>query len=234
MLLVVVSRPLAAKEIVIAVGLSLAPYVISENGTGMEMDIVREALKQSHHTMQLRYPPLKQVPVLYQKGVVDAAMTVTSAFGLDACLTDTVIEYQNFAITRVKDNIDIKSIEDLSGKNIVAFQNATTYLGDAYKQAVASANYTEVDNQLLQVNLLFAGRTSVVIADKNIFIYYKNRAKGVNTSGALSFHPIFPASPYRVAFRDAEVCADFNKGLTSLKQSGRYQQIIDYYLQHSL
>lgn len=224
------SAGVAAKDINMAVGFSLAPYVIQENNTGMEADIVREALSVHGHKMLFRYPPLKQVPVLYQKGAVDAAMTVNENFGLNACLSDVVISYQNFAITLTKNKLRIDSIADLAGKSIVAFQNATTYLGDEYAKTVKAADYSEVENQLFQVNRLYNGRDQVVVSDKNIFIYYRNKAAKVDTSEAVSFHPIFPPSPYRVAFRDPSVCMEFNEGLKKIKESNRYNEIIDYYL----
>ena len=221
---------ISAHEITAAVGNSLAPYIIQSSDSGIEIDIIREALAVKNHTLRLRYPPLKQVPVLYKKNVVDAALTVTKGFGLDACFSDIVIQYQNFAISLTKSNFTINNVTDLANKKVIAFQNATTYLGDEYKKAVGLAQYTEIAKQTLQVNRLFLERDDVVIADKNIFLYYKSQTKHIKTDEPLTFHPIFPPSPYRIAFRDAKLCNDFNEGLSILKKSGKIKEIMARYL----
>ena len=219
-----------AHEITAAVGNSLAPYIIQSSNSGIEIDIIKEALAVKNHTLTLRYPPLKQVPVLYRKNVVDAALTVTKKLDLDACFSDIVIQYQNFAISLTKSNLTINSVTDLANKKVIAFQNATTYLGEEYKNAVGLAQYTELAKQTLQVNRLFLERDDVVIADKNIFLYYKSQTTHIKTDEPLTFHPIFPPSPYRVAFRDTKVCKDFNEGLAILKQSGKIEEIMARYL----
>ena len=224
------STSISAHEITAAVGSSLAPYIIQSSNTGIEIDIIKEALAVNNHTLTLRYPPLKQVPVLYRKNVVDAALTVTKEFGLDACFSDIVIQYQNFAISLTKSNFTIDNVTDLANKKVIAFQNATTYLGKEYKKAVELAQYTELAKQTLQVNRLFLERDDVVIADKNIFLYYKSQTTHIKTEEPLTFHPIFPPSPYRVAFRDPVICKDFNEGLAILKKSGRTKEIIARYL----
>ena len=232
-LLLLLPNSLSAHEITAAVGTSLAPYIIQDSNSGIEIDIIKEALALKDHTLTLRYPPLKQVPVLYKKNVVDAALTVTKNFGLDACLSDVVIKYQNVAISLTKSNLTINSLADLANKKVIAFQNATTYLGDAYKKAVSFAHYTEIEKQTLQINRLFLGRDDIVIADKNIFLYYKSKTTHIKTDEPLTFHPIFPPSPYRVAFRDHQVCQDFNEGLMVLKQRGRIGEIIARYLSNA-
>ena len=222
---------LPAHEITAAVGTSLAPYIIQDSNSGIEIDIIKEALALKNHTLKLRYPSLKQVPILYKKNVVDAALTVTKDFGLDACLSDIVIQYQNFAISLTESNFTIKSLSDLANKKVIAFQNATTYLGDAYKKAVsAAAQYTEIEKQTLQVNRLFLERDDIVISDKKIFLYYKSKTTHITTDKPLTFPPIFPPSPYLVAFLDQKVCQDFNEGLRILKQTSKIKDIMARYL----
>lgn len=218
-----------ADEISAAVGMSLAPYIIQQDNSGMEIDIVREALAYHGHTLSLRYPPLKQVPVLYKKNVVDAALTVNEQFGLNACLSDVAIHYQNYAITLKKSAITINSLSDLAGKKVIAFQNAKMYLGPRFSEAVEHAHYSEIKKQANQVNRLFLERDDIAISDKNIFLYYKSKTNKVDTSEPLVFHSIFAPSAYRVAFRDHDICNDFNDGLKQLKATGRYDEIMARY-----
>ena len=161
--------------------------------------------------------------------MVDAALTVSEAFGLNACLSDVVIRYQNYAITLKRSSLIINNLSDLAGKKIVAFQNTKKYLGSDFAVAIKKAHYSEVHKQTHQVNRLYLGRDDVVIADKNIFLYYKSKIQKFDTGAPLVFHSIFPSSPYRVAFRDPQTCKDFNSGLKKLKESGRYDKIMARY-----
>lgn len=215
-----------AETIKVAVSVSLAPYVLAESNGGVELQIIREALALKGHDIQLRYPKLKQVPTLYQEGQVDAAMTINDAFVLEGYFSDDYIKYQNYAITLKRKKLKIDTINDLKNKSIVAFENAKIYLGSDFMYAVEKAEYREVANQIYQVHLLYSQRTEVVIADKNIFMYMKNKAKNINTKAFLSFHPIFKPSPYKMIFKKESLRNDFNQGLTQLKASGRYQQIL--------
>lgn len=226
------SVPLHAKEIKAAVGTSLSPYIIQQTNAGIELDIVREALAYKGHTLTLRYPALRLISALFNNNVVDAALTVNKTLGLNACLSDVAITYQNYAITLQRSQQTIHSLNDLQGKKVVAFQNATLYLGEDFAKAVSTAQYREVQQQTLQVNRLYMGRDDIVIADKNIFLYYRARVKNIDTSAPLAFWPLFPPSPYRVAFRDKGICDDFNQGLAHLKNTGRYTDIIRQY-QHA-
>lgn len=219
-----------AGEVYTAVGLSLPPYVIKDKNSGMEFDIVREALAFKGHTLKPRFVSLKQVPVVYAKKVVDAAMTVTEDFNINAFYSDVVISYQNYAITLKHKNITINSISDLKNKRIVAFQNAKIYLGPEYRDAVSQATYREVKHQIYQIHRLYMGRTDVVISDRNIFTYYRNKAQTVDTTPEPVFHPIFEANHYKMAFRDSTIRDDFNEGLRSLRKSGRYDEILRLYV----
>ncbi|MBF0099881.1 MAG: ABC transporter substrate-binding protein [Desulfobacterales bacterium] len=219
-------------EINVAIGLSLPPYVIAETNSGIEFDIVKESLDQKGYTMIPRYVLLRQVPEMFKKKVVDAAMTVNEGFGLDGFLSDVVITYQNFAITLADNKISINTIEDLKDKSIIAFQNATIYLGELFAKTVQpNKNYSETPKQLIQVNLLYSNRSQVVISDKNIFLYYRNFADKALIQKDITFHPIFKPNPYSVAFRDEKIKNAFNQGLEALKKSGRYQEIINSYIQ---
>lgn len=220
-----------AKEVHAAVGLSLAPYVIKGEDRGMEVDIIRKALEHKGHTLKLRHVLLKQVPEIYKKGKVDAALTINEALGLDGCLSDVAITYQNFAISLASNQLKLESVDDLKGRSVVAFQNAKLYLGDDYKNAVESSRYHEVANQIVQVTRLLKGRELIAIADKNIFLHFRSKVNNIDTSPSLTFHPIFQPSDYRVAFRDDSICNDFNEGLKHIKDTGEYGRIVKRYVQ---
>lgn len=226
-------RPAAAAEVVMAVGRSLPPYVIVDEWRGMEYDVVREALALEGHTLTPKFVSFARVVRELESGEVNAAMTMRPDSGVKAFYSDSHVTYRNYAITLASRNIAIKKVEDLAGKSVMAFQNASMYLGPAYK-AVADGNpfYREEARQVVQPQQLFLGRVDVVVADRFIFGWFANdpevKAK-VDTTQGLRFHPIFPATDYHVAFRDAALRDSFNRGLKKLRDNGTYARIVQRY-----
>ena len=198
-----------------------------------EYDIVKEALAVEGHAMTAQYVPLGRVAKVMEAGRADAAMTQRVEAGLVAQYSDVYIVYRNYAITLASRDIRIDRLEDLAGKSILAFQNATIYLGPAYRAAVAgNPTYREEAKQVSQPVLLFLGRIDVVIADRNIFNWFahdREVTSKVDATQAVRYHPIFVPTEYRMAFRDAGLRDSFNRGLAKLRESGEYARIVARY-----
>ncbi len=227
------SLNLAAKEIKMAIGLSLPPYVITENNSGLEVDLVRAALAVKGHTFAPVYVPFARVAPTIEQKQADGALTVTESSGLTAVFySESHITYQNMAMSLKDANLTIKNVGDLKGKSMAAFQNAKIYLGADFKK-IADENgssYNEIANQENQVAMLFIGRAQVAIADINIFKYFKERVKNADTSKEYVLHEIFAPTNYKVAFSDKQVRDDFNAGLKEIKANGQYQKIFSQYI----
>ncbi len=229
--LLILSVPaLRAQEITLVAGMSLPPYFLRETHNGMEHDIVKEALAKSGYTLTLKFVPFIRLVVDYPK--YDGALTINEASGAKGSYSDVVIVYRNYAISLKEKNIFIHTLQDLKDKRIIAFQNATTYLGNVYKTIVeANPHYKETADQEGQVKMLFSGRTDTVVMDRNIFKYFRKTTTGMDTSPQVVYHNLFEASEYKVLFNDPVVRDRFNKGLAQLKASGRYQEIINTYVE---
>ena len=133
-------------------------------------------------------------------------------------------EYEDYKnLYNIRNHQNITEIRDVISKY---GENAKIYLGSDFMYAVEKAKYREVADQIYQVHLLYSQRTDVVIADKNIFMYMKNKAIHINTKSFLTFHPIFKPSPYKMIFKKESLRNDFNQGLAQLKANGRYQKIL--------
>lgn len=232
LVLLVLCSSAYAKEIKVAVGLALPPYIIQEKNAGMEIDVVAQALADSGHTLKPVYVPMARVPVAMEDGSVDAAMTINEASGIKAAFSDSHITYQNFAISLSKNGYKVEKVEDLGKYSIAAFQNATMYLGDKYKaMAAANKRYNELADQAKQNKMLYTGRADFVVGDRNIFNYYNADVKkeGVDVSQPVTYHDLFPPTPYKVAFRDPAIRDAFNAALKKMRADGRYDAIMKKY-----
>ncbi len=121
---------LTAKELKVAVGLALPPYIIENTKSGLEVDILKEALAASGHTIKLEFLPFARVPITMKDKTVDCALTINESSGITAFYSDSHIAYQNVAISLKSKNVVVNTIADLKKYKIVAFQDATKYLGN--------------------------------------------------------------------------------------------------------
>ena len=219
------------KELTFAVGLALAPYNIPEKNCGIELDIVREALAMKGYRVKTKYVPFaRRIREIAQREV-DGVLTVNENSGLDVFLSDQHISCENVAVSLKKKKFNIKRISDLKDKSIITFQDAKKYLGKEFVAAAdASPDYREISKQELQINLLYGDRVDVIVLDKSIFYYHKKYNKMVDTTQPIDMWYIFPKVPFRVGFVDKKVRDDFNDGLKQLRESGRYDEIINKYI----
>jgi polar amino acid transport system substrate-binding protein len=225
--------PVEAREVTVGVGLSLSPYVIPEELRGMEYDIAKSALALEGHEMKPVFLPLGRVAKALDGGQMDAAMTQRPGTLTGLVYSDVYIVYRNYAITLESRGLSIERLEDLSGKSVLAFQRATAYLGPEFKQvADANPSYREESNQLIQPLLLYKGRVDVVVADRNIFDWFAGQPEvkdKADVGQKIRYHPLFPPTEYRMAFRDEALRDAFNHGLSRLRAEGEYDRIVARY-----
>ncbi len=231
-----------AEEVVVAFGENRPPFIIGIGKRGLEVDIVREALKQSGHSLKVVQMPNARLKatanIALQWGRTDAVAGVREG-GKVMYMSDSYVTFHNYAITKAAAGIQINTIADLKGKTVVAWQNARNDLGDAYRQLVDSAvpgvallNYYEHPNQREQVEMFWKGRADVLIIDKSVFVWQSRQlATVIDTEGAVSYHDVFPQETlFYVVFRQQRIRDDFNDGLRVMKENGRYQALVDSYL----
>ncbi|MBL0319350.1 MAG: transporter substrate-binding domain-containing protein [Alphaproteobacteria bacterium] len=221
-----------AKEVRVAFGQSVPPYIIQDSNSGIEMDIIREALAYKGHKLIPVYVTFSNITSSFIDKNVDAVATVNDKIGMDGYFSDVVITYKNYAITLASNKLKINSINDLRKGKVSAFQLATRYLGNEYATAVLeNPDYREKQDQIIHVKLLYDNQVDAVITDKAIFQYYTRKLKNkISTHQDVTYHQIFPWNDYKTIFRDKVLRDDFNEGLKNLRTSGRYKKIFVEYL----
>ncbi len=231
-LIILSSRVVSAEELELAIGLTLPPYIFPDTKTGLELDIVRESLGLVGYSIKPVPVPFARVTRHLTSGKVDGALTVSESAGLeDVFFSESHITYHNVAVSLAGNRYRIEKIDDLVQRSVLAFQNATKYLGSEYASATKrSKAYHETHDQKKQVLLLYKKRTQVIIIDINIFKYYRQQLEDEVNLEEVTIHEIFSPSPYKVGFRAAGVRDAFNKGLAELRKTGRYDEIIRSYI----
>lgn len=219
--------PLAAsaKDITLGSSLSIPPYIIKEDDSGIQLKIIREALAYKGHSIkEMTYASYRRLEKIVKKRQIDAVAFSSSGLP-NTYPSEVVINYINHAISLKSSNLTINSYDDLLEHPVLAFQNAKLYLSSAYKNmAKKHKNYQEVIQQIKQINQLYKKRTRVLIMDKRIFQYFRQNSQ-LDTSAPVNYHDILAKNPQRVFFIDRQLRDDFNEGLQHLRSTGRLKAL---------
>jgi len=234
-LLLAYTSHVQADEITMAFGVSLPPYVISKSNSGIEIDIIREALQFKGHTLKPKYVPLARLTQQFIDHKVDAVqrdgeVDLSKEGGFYGNVS---IKYQAVMVSLKERHIILNKPEDLTGLRVIAFQGAVKAYPEWLEPVKAAGHYYEKNNQILQIRTLHTKRYDVVVADENIINYFTNkvRKEGEITLLPTDTHNFSQPHSYRPVFRSQAIMEDFNAGLKKLHDTGRYQHIIDGYLQ---
>ena len=218
--------------VTVAFGESLEPYVIPQLEAGIELDIVRAALKTQQFDMKPLFLSQKRLPQALSDRKIDAVATIVPESGAKGAYSDVYISYEDVAITLAQRRLTISKIADLAPYSISAFPLAGQYLGSEFAALTARhPDYHETGNQIDQNRLLYRGSVDVVVADHRIFAYMNKRMQvDFNEQPqAVAYHDIFIKLPYRMLFRQPSLRDAFNKGLKLIQQNGEYQRILKRY-----
>ncbi|WP_200953812.1 MULTISPECIES: ABC transporter substrate-binding protein [unclassified Duganella] len=225
-----------ATEVSMAFGEKIPPFCFPETDSGIELDVMREALALRGHVLKPRYYSFARIPIAFKAGEVDAAMTDLgedmTAWG--AFYGNPAVLYDNVFITLKERHLAISRPEDLQGLTVISFAGAARRYPDWLDAVRKAGHYYEQNDQALQVLTLDRGRYDVVLSDRNIFRYFTLQLK-LNKSfkpKPVTEHAFARLNPmdYRPVFRDSGIRDDFNAGLKYLKDSGRFQAIYSKYL----
>jgi len=210
----------------------LPPYVIPEGGMGMEMDIVRQALKEEGYTVEPVFLRQENIKDELAKNPVDGISPCNEDAGMENMhYSASHISYHNAAMTTKNAKFKIKSVADLSDKKVYAFQNAKLYLGPDFKHAVENnKDYSEIPLRGRHMSMAMNEKDAVIVMDKNIFNYYLAAHIALaNAKNNFLVNNIFQPTQFKVAFKDEAVRDAFNRGLEKIRKDGRYQRIVEQY-----
>ncbi|MCY7294764.1 substrate-binding periplasmic protein [Alteromonas sp. a30] len=208
----------------VAVGWGKPPYIDQKNHSGYEIELVEDIMLPLGYRLNFLYVPYGRSLRMLQSGHVDLMLTAHDRLGIDPkYLSEHYIVYQNVAVTLKRNHIKINRIEDLSKHSLVSFQNARLVLGNKFHDVVESnPSYTELPDQRNQVEMLFKGKTSVIVLDRNIFTYFERALSENRSLEDYEIHPIFPENHYKVAFKNPDIKSQFNQSLAQFIKTKEY------------
>lgn len=234
------SAKIWSDELTIAFGQDKPPFVIGKTKTGLEIDIFREALEYKGHSMKVLHLPNRRLQrALIAENEIDGVATVRQVPGDGLYYVEKFVYFQNYAITKARDGLEINKVADLIGLSVVAWQNAYRDLGPEFESAFQpyppeeyKKLYRELHSQESQHLMFWKNRAKVIVTDKTIFEWYRKQlGKELNTTPEVIYHSIFSGKTYfQAAFRSEQLAKDFDEGLKHIKNKGRYNQLYNKYI----
>ncbi|SMC25086.1 amino acid ABC transporter substrate-binding protein, PAAT family [Andreprevotia lacus DSM 23236] len=221
-----------AKEPAVRIGMiaSIPPYVYAQQDKGIEVDLIREALRRTGRDAEMIYTPLERVIYGFKAGQIDAAATMDESSGLKAVYSAPYIEFHHVAVALEKNQLAIKQVADLGQYRMVSFRRASNFLGPAFAAAAKAApEYHEENNDIDLNRLLYKGAVDVVVGDERIFRAIMAQLPE-SADNPVRVYRVFPAKPYSVAFRDAKLRGEFDKAMAQMRADGSYARIVAHYL----
>ena len=143
-----------------------------------------------------------------------------------ASYTEPYLPFEDVVISLASSGMEIQSLQQLAGKRIVAYQQAQQVLGAEFSAAVANANYLELADRSVQLELLFSNRVDLVIGERRVLHYLAAKTAPLLT---LKTHHLFTGQKYPAACWDPALKDVFNHGLELLQQSGELSAILQQY-----
>jgi len=225
--LVLTSPNSYCETVVMVFGQSLAPYVIEENNSGVELSIIKEALAFENYELAPVYTQLGRVSFMFDQNLVDAAHRYIKKGKSNNSIFygNVTLEYHDVFFTLRELNITIEIPSDLKSYTLLSFQDANKHyprwLPESYK-------HSQTSTQISQIKLLQLGLVDIVLSDKNIFSY-NSRLYRLSSHGVLKdmrMHIFTPPYKYNPVFKSKKIAKAYNRGLKKLKETGRYTEII--------
>ena len=217
---------------IIASDSSFAPFVFQDDSnqyTGIDMELIKAIAKDQGFTVEVTNPGFDAAINSVQTGQADgiiAGMSVTDARKKTFDYSDPY--YTANSILAVKDSSNIKSYEELKGKTVgvkTGTASQTFLEENKSKYGYSIKTFSDAASMYDSLN---TGSVAAVMDDEPVVKYAIKQGKKLKT-------PIEGTPSGKVAFavkkgNNPELIEMFNNGLANLKESGKYQEILDKYL----
>ena len=210
-------------KVAVNIGPPWAFYQEEKGITGIDVEIIRHILTNMGYDSEFHLLAYNRLIKEFNEGKFDVASP--AAFPPDnGYLTTPYLPFADVVVSLEYNKYNINTLADLKGKNIIAYQFATSVLGQEFADVVKDENYLEITERELQLKLLVNARTDVVIGERRLLTYIMQK----NHPGErLTIHPIFITKPYGAIFKDQLLQQQFDQELEKLQQSGGYQAILN-------
>jgi len=231
----IIPEPNAGSEkpqLTVAISVDIAPYVMQNAMTGIEVDIATQALPG--YQLNFIQMPYQKLQTAVAENKADVALGVQKFKDEEGIFySNDFIDFMNSAITKKSANLKIEKVADLANHKVLTWQDAYLELGPEFKKlfspdSAQRKNYVELGDQSEQVKMFWDAKDAVIVIDRSIFDAI-SQITGHKLS-EVEYHALFPEATYfKANFEEADVRDAFNQGLKKLCKSGAYAKLLKKY-----
>lgn len=224
----------SGKKYIVATDTTFAPFEFTDkdnNFVGIDVDLLAAIASEEGFEYDLQSLGFDAAVAALESNQADAVIAGMS-------ITDTRKEkydfsdpyFESYVCAAAKDGGVVKSLDDLKGKTVAA--KTGTQSADWAESIKGDYNLTITyfDQSDMMYQDVQAGNSAACFEDYPVMVYGITQGNGFTIIGEDKDNF---ASPYAFAVmkdKNSELIEAFNKGLKSLKDSGKYDEIVNKYL----
>ncbi|MFA1710780.1 transporter substrate-binding domain-containing protein [Peribacillus frigoritolerans] len=198
---------------------------------GFDIDIAKALAAEilgDENKVQFKEVTSKTRMALLNNGDIDAivaTMTITEDRKKEVDFTDVYFDAGQSLL--VKKGSDIKGIDSLKGKKVLAVKGSTSSIN--IREKAPEAQVLEFENYSEAFAALKSGQGDALTTDDSILYGMADEDPSYELVGGT-----FTEEPYGIAVKkgNSEFVEELNKALKSLKDSGKYDEIHDKWIKH--
>ncbi|MDW7615049.1 transporter substrate-binding domain-containing protein [Peribacillus simplex] len=198
---------------------------------GFDIDIAKALAAEilgDENKVEFKEVTSKTRMALLNNGDIDAivaTMTITEDRKKEVDFTDVYFDAGQSLL--VKKGSDIKGIDSLKGKKVLAVKGSTSSIN--IREKAPDAQVLEFENYSEAFAALKSGQGDALTTDDSILYGMADEDPNYELVGGT-----FTDEPYGIAVKkgNADFVAELNKALKSLKDSGKYDEIHDKWIKH--
>ena len=208
--------------VAVNIGPPWAFYQQDQGIVGIDVDIIRHIATEIGCDVEFHLLAYNRLIADFKAGKYDIASPFAFATP-QGYLTEPYLPFEDVAVSINDKQLTINTVDDLSGKRVIAFQGARSVLGEAFIRAIDGESYLEQAEREVQLRLLVNDRADVVIGERRLLTFIMNNRF---PEKQLIIHPIFETRPYGAIIKDKQLQQKFDSELAAMKASGLYQAIL--------
>ena len=189
---------------------------------GIEYQLLSRIFQRAGLDVNYEFHSYSRLLKQFSDGKLDCASPVAIAIE-GASYTQPYLPFQDVAVSLAENELQIDKLSQLAGLRIVAYQQAQQVLGAEFSRVVGQANYIEMAERRLQLELLFNQRVDLVIGERRVLQYL---AVDVAPHQTLKLHSLFAQKQYPAACWQPRLTAILDQGIKQMAASGELEQVL--------
>ncbi len=221
------------KEVVLAAPAEIPPFY-TKDGKGIIPDLMNAVLGPKGYKITVKSMGNIRITRSLKSGKVDIAPFAVEEVTDVHFSQNKYLTFLNVVIIKKSKNVEIKSLADLKGLRIAAFQGAKNVFGKEYTQIVDNdaLSYKEMSDQKRQMDVFWRDRVDAVILGKKIFDYRSFVIGNTQYSpDDVAYHYLFgEGTSFAAVFADEKIRDDFDDGYNALVKNNKLDDIYKPYV----